>query len=1518
MKLTWRQWLPGFPVRASKRTANARPRVRPTLEILEDRTLPSGVSPFVESINRTTSAGLATTATSSMTIVGNVTTFQVSTPAFFFGDVPTSFTVTAEDSAGNIVSNYTGTVSFSSTDKCTAVVLPPNSTLTNGVGVFKATLCSPLTQSITVTDTANNTLTGVSGSISVGGIYLGEDFVSDGDTILVVSGSTDGIHFYQISPNPSVPVALTPPLGGFVRDPDILEYGGKLWCAYTIQAFGAPAGTPPNILGLAVSTDGQHWTGVAGFNPSGELTTGYIDLSTFADGNATGFQNCWAPNWFVDADGSVYITFTASTTSFTSNVLYAIKCKTNPANMLGWGDPTVMTGQTGSGFSFGAGIEDNSLIRYNGKYYEFWDTSVSGSNGASIGYQEQAAVSSAPTPVTGWTQLENQVFQVNQAYLSGNLLYTLDESGWRDYVDNYFNGGGTVYLDQQAGINDFTSGLPLASQYPWTAAAHVSISGSTSSIRAMGVHIVPAPAVSLKVPCPSSSSAGASIPFTVFAQDAQNDLATGYTGTVQFTSTDTAAVLSGDVTLTDGVGVFSAIFNTNGNQTLTATDTLTSSINGASSPIAVSAGAATHFAVSAPPTATAGNAFIFTVTAEDRFNNAATSYTGTATFSSTDGGASTTLPNNSALTSGVGTFSATLTTGGNQTVTATDNNTSGVTGTITGSSGTITVSAQATHFVINAPTTTTADYPVAFLVTAKDQFNNTATGYSGTVFFSSSDGQALFSSPTATLLGGIGFFAATLKTAGNQTIIANDATTPSITGASGSILVIAAPANHLLVTAAPLPSYPGVPTAYPPAQSPVAASTFASTGNPIVFTVTAEDQFGNIDHNYHGTVGFVSSDTAAVLPADSTLTSGFGTFAATLETAGNQAITASDVSTPSISGATNAIVTRGLVVTSFTPTPTGFVIAFNKPFNPSSVIMYTSGTTPDDIMLATTGSQVSVRGSVLLNSPTAPTSITFVKTVLASAVGTFNPGNGLLSQGNYTVTLRSYSASTTNGFQDSLGVALDGMDQANPGANYVYTFSVSAPPTAVGIPDFARGPSNTDALFLPASIGNGNTFNLIYTNPNTAPTTGTATVTFSTVAATLEANIQSDLNALPQIGTAGINVPNAVAVIDNPVTMATQGANVLVTFQNSYFVTATNQVLASTTPGVSIALATINAANDLSGNGIPVALSSGLNVTSGSFTLQYNPSLLTINGAVSKIPGAAFTLSTTINNATSATAVLSLSSPSSISSTTAALTIGSLLATVPFSATASYGAMQLLHFSAEQLNGTAGPITVTNQDAVQVAAFFGDVNDTGLPFPSSGAVAAISIVAGENPNVIMQTLPGFVAFPNLDPAIIGEVNLGGLSYITALDINKMNQQLTVGQPTIPWLPAGLAVTPAGVSDPTLSIGYLAPGDSPGAKYRGGTVSVPVNTDTVQPQGNTGMVDIQGEFVLQTGLLQAPAAITKPDWLADDELEYWAQTAQRGLLTSAADLLDSAAPGPDGGDLAGLEAYFASKAGQRGQ
>src|SRR5206468_8029789 len=133
-----------------------------------------------------------------------------------------------------------------------------------------------------------------------------------------------------------------------------------------------------------------------------------------------------------------------------------------------------------------------------------------------------------------------------------------------------------------------------------------------------------------------------------------------------------------------------------------------------------------------------------------------------------------------------------------------------------------------------------------------------------------------------------------------------------------------------------------------------------------------------------------------------------------------------------------------------------------------------------------------------------------------------------------------------------------------------------------------------------------------------------------------------------------------------------------------------------------------------------------------------------------------FTVNTSIASATAATAVLLFSSPSKISSTNAAITIGSLLATVPLSATASYGAKQLLHFSSAQLNNTAGSsVPVTSQDGVQLVAYFGDVAGTGGPFNLQDATG-ISAVANSLASTITQTIPGFAAFPDLDPAIIGD------------------------------------------------------------------------------------------------------------------------------------------------------------------
>jgi len=76
-----------------------------------------------------------------------------------------SFTVTAEDSYGNVTPAYNGTVHFSSTD--IQAGLPLDITLTNGSGTFQATLKTAGPQSLTATDTANKILTGSESNITV-------------------------------------------------------------------------------------------------------------------------------------------------------------------------------------------------------------------------------------------------------------------------------------------------------------------------------------------------------------------------------------------------------------------------------------------------------------------------------------------------------------------------------------------------------------------------------------------------------------------------------------------------------------------------------------------------------------------------------------------------------------------------------------------------------------------------------------------------------------------------------------------------------------------------------------------------------------------------------------------------------------------------------------------------------------------------------------------------------------------------------------------------------------------------------------------------------------------------------------------------------------------------------------------------------------------------------------------------------------------------------------------------------
>src|SRR5207302_1154333 len=139
---------------------------------------------------------------------------------------------------------------------------------------------------------------------------------------------------------------------------------------------------------------------------------------------------------------------------------------------------------------------------------------------------------------------------------------------------------------------------------------------------------------------------------TVTALDQFNNVATGYTGTVHFTSTDGAATLPPNSTLTNGVGNFVVTLRTVGTQTVTATDTVTSSITGTSNNITVNTATVNHLAITAPSSTAAGAAFTITVTAQDAFNNTVPGYLGTIHFTKSDGGTGSVVPPDYTFVSG--------------------------------------------------------------------------------------------------------------------------------------------------------------------------------------------------------------------------------------------------------------------------------------------------------------------------------------------------------------------------------------------------------------------------------------------------------------------------------------------------------------------------------------------------------------------------------------------------------------------------------------------------------------------------------------------------------------------------------------------------------------------------------------------------------------------------------------------------------------------------------------------------
>jgi len=269
---------------------------------------------------------------------------------------------------------------------------------------------------------------------------------------------------------------------------------------------------------------------------------------------------------------------------------------------------------------------------------------------------------------------------------------------------------------------------------------------------------------------------------------------------------------------------------------------------------------------------------------------------------------------------------------------------------------------------------------------------------------------------------------------------------------------------------------------------------------------------------------------------------------------------------------------------------------------------------------------------------------------------------------------------------------------------------------------------------------------------------------------------------------------------------------------------------------------TIKVPNDV-GNGIPVTFYNASGLTSATFTVAYNPTLLTVTGGANldstgtgtktfQMVGAA-----NIIDATHATANFSYTNTVG---QTGQIVLGDIIANVPNGARTSYGVKELLTVSSVQVNGSA--FTGITAPGVHLNTYLGDVS-------GDGAIGAADV----NPMFAVSTgtATGFGAYTMADPAVMGDVTGDGtvdgsdVAYLKAFILGLTRTKIAK-----PPTAVGTIVSPSAV-DPTISLA--------GFQTNNGIVSVPVMLDHPRPDGSTGLTSAILALTYDPSVLSVSAA-----------------------------------------------------------
>ena len=511
-------------------------------------------------------------AAASLTVSG----FPSSTTA---GDVH-PVTVTARDRFGNTASGYRGTVHLTSSDP--QAVLPTDYTFTaadNGVHTLNVTLKTAGTQSITATDTATASISGTQGGIivnpaaastlQVSGFPSPATAGAPGAVVVaavdaygnVATGYTGTVHLMSSDPQASLQAdhTFTAADNGRYSFGAVLFTAGTQSLTATDIANPAITGTQSGIVVNAAAAATLVMSSFPSPTTAGDSADVTVTLYDAYGNTATGYTGT-VSFFSTDPQADLPADYTFTSADQGSHT-FTVALKTAGTQSLGVFDvanPAIVSEQDG--------IEVDPAAARMLMVAGFPSPVTAGTPGQFV-ITVQDAYGNTVTTYTGTVA----IFSSDpQADIPGNYTFTPDDQGSHTFTATLFTAG-----TQSIGAVDVRDGT---------------ISGAQE-----GIQVLPADASSLRVSgFPSPTTAGTPGRFAVTAFDPYGNVATGYTGTVSFSSSDPQAGLPDPYTFTaadGGVHFFMATLNTAGTQSLTASDA-DAGISGTQSGITVLAGGA--------------------------------------------------------------------------------------------------------------------------------------------------------------------------------------------------------------------------------------------------------------------------------------------------------------------------------------------------------------------------------------------------------------------------------------------------------------------------------------------------------------------------------------------------------------------------------------------------------------------------------------------------------------------------------------------------------------------------------------------------------------------------------------------------------------------------------------------------------------------------------------------------------------------------------------------------------------